>query len=81
MCHHGLEADGSVRIFLAEEAGRDAGFTERFVMFFLVSFWRGGKLPRTWMKTVAQLPMTVGDSTYDPLFPYGFGLTYAGTSR
>ncbi|KAB2627189.1 lysosomal beta glucosidase-like [Pyrus ussuriensis x Pyrus communis] len=33
-----------------------------------------GKLPRTWFKTVNQLPMNVGDSHYDPLFPSGFGL-------
>lgn len=34
-----------------------------------------GKLPRTWFKTVEQLPMNVGDPHYDPLFPFGFGLT------
>ncbi|KAL9250000.1 Beta-glucosidase BoGH3B-like protein [Drosera capensis] len=34
-----------------------------------------GKLPRTWFKTVDQLPMNVGDKHYDPLFPFGFGLT------
>lgn len=34
-----------------------------------------GKLPRTWFRTVDQLPMNVGDSHYDPLFPIGFGLT------
>ncbi|KAI5323348.1 hypothetical protein L3X38_032420 [Prunus dulcis] len=34
-----------------------------------------GKLPRTWFKTVDQLPMNVGDRHYDPLFPFGFGLT------
>ncbi|XP_031258483.1 uncharacterized protein LOC116116560 [Pistacia vera] len=34
-----------------------------------------GKLPHTWFKTVDQLPMNVGDSHYDPLFPFGFGLT------
>ncbi|KAK1296734.1 hypothetical protein QJS10_CPB15g02166 [Acorus calamus] len=34
-----------------------------------------GKLPRTWFKTVNQLPMNVGDKHYDPLFPFGFGLT------
>ncbi|KAK8647345.1 hypothetical protein V6N13_121088 [Hibiscus sabdariffa] len=33
-----------------------------------------GKLPRTWFKNVDQLPMNVGDSHYDPLFPFGFGL-------
>lgn len=34
-----------------------------------------GKLARTWFKSVDQLPMNVGDSHYDPLFPFGFGLT------
>ncbi|KAL2536022.1 Glycosyl hydrolase family protein [Forsythia ovata] len=34
-----------------------------------------GKLSRTWFKTVDQLPMNVGDQHYDPLFPFGFGLT------
>ncbi|GKU93695.1 hypothetical protein SLEP1_g7269 [Rubroshorea leprosula] len=34
-----------------------------------------GKLPRTWFKTVDQLPMNVGDANYDPLFAFGFGLT------
>ncbi|KAL2906520.1 Beta-glucosidase BoGH3B [Bienertia sinuspersici] len=34
-----------------------------------------GKLPRTWFRNVHQLPMNVGDSYYDPLYPFGFGLT------
>ncbi|TVU03053.1 hypothetical protein EJB05_51424, partial [Eragrostis curvula] len=34
-----------------------------------------GKLPRTWFRSVEQLPMNVGDAHYDPLFPFGFGLT------
>ncbi|KAG5053189.1 Lysosomal beta glucosidase [Glycine soja] len=34
-----------------------------------------GKLARTWFKTVDQLPMNVGDKYYDPLFPFGFGLS------
>ncbi|XP_020251018.1 uncharacterized protein LOC109832917 isoform X2 [Asparagus officinalis] len=34
-----------------------------------------GKLPRTWFNTVDQLPMNVGDEYYNPLFPFGFGLT------
>lgn len=33
-----------------------------------------GKLPRTWFKSVKQLPMNIGDKHYDPLFPFGFGL-------
>ncbi|KAI6684977.1 hypothetical protein NL676_030890 [Syzygium grande] len=34
-----------------------------------------GKSSMTWFKTVDQLPMNVGDPHYDPLFPFGFGLT------
>lgn len=37
-----------------------------------------GKSPRTWFRRVDQLPMNVGDKHYDPLFPYGFGLTTRG---
>ncbi|XP_058732919.1 uncharacterized protein LOC131604502 [Vicia villosa] len=37
-----------------------------------------GKLARTWFKSVDQLPMNVGDSHYDPLFPFEFGLTTQG---
>jgi beta-glucosidase len=35
-----------------------------------------GKLPFTWPRSTDQLPINVGDQKYDPLFPYGFGLTY-----
>ncbi|KAK2975356.1 hypothetical protein RJ640_009710 [Escallonia rubra] len=38
-----------------------------------------GKLARTWFRTVDQLPMNVGDAHYDPLYPFGFGLTTKGT--
>ncbi|CAN7121745.1 unnamed protein product [Brassica rapa subsp. narinosa] len=34
-----------------------------------------GKLARTWFKSVKQLPMNVGDKYYDPLYPFGYGLT------
>jgi beta-glucosidase len=35
-----------------------------------------GKLPHSWPRTQAQIPINQGDATYDPLFPYNFGLTY-----
>jgi beta-glucosidase len=35
-----------------------------------------GKLPFTWPRAMSQLPINVGDAAYDPLFPYGYGLTY-----
>ncbi|BBC32716.1 Glycosyl hydrolase family 3 N-terminal domain protein [Streptomyces graminofaciens] len=34
-----------------------------------------GRLPVTWPKSEAQLPINVGDTAYDPQFPYGWGLT------
>ncbi|MFF7526228.1 glycoside hydrolase family 3 N-terminal domain-containing protein [Streptomyces pseudovenezuelae] len=34
-----------------------------------------GRLPVTWPRSEAQLPINVGDPTYDPQFPYGWGLT------
>ncbi|MCF6475128.1 glycoside hydrolase family 3 protein [Nonomuraea sp. MG754425] len=33
-----------------------------------------GRLPFTWFRSVAQVPINVGDASYDPLFPYGWGL-------
>jgi beta-glucosidase len=33
-----------------------------------------GRLPMTWMRSMAQLPVNVGDAAYDPQFPFGWGL-------
>ena len=35
-----------------------------------------GKLSFTWPRSMDQIPINVGDAKYDPLFPFGFGLTY-----
>jgi beta-glucosidase len=35
-----------------------------------------GKLSHSWPRSMDQIPINVGDSNYDPLFKYGFGLTY-----
>jgi beta-glucosidase len=35
-----------------------------------------GKLSVTWPRSMAQIPINVGDAKYDPQFAYGFGLTY-----
>uniref|UniRef100_UPI003908BC97 Glyco_hydro_3 domain-containing protein n=2 Tax=Hordeum vulgare TaxID=4513 RepID=UPI003908BC97 len=40
-----------------------------------------GRLPRTWFKSVDQLPMNVGDAHYDPLFRLGYGLTTNATKK
>jgi len=33
-----------------------------------------GRLPVTWPRSETQVPINVGDPSYDPLFPYGWGL-------
>ncbi|MEG8946378.1 glycoside hydrolase family 3 protein [Rosettibacter firmus] len=35
-----------------------------------------GKLSLSWPKSMNQVPINIGDENYDPLFPYGYGLTY-----
>jgi beta-glucosidase len=35
-----------------------------------------GKLGFSWPRAAEQIPINVGDPDYDPLFEYGFGLTY-----
>jgi beta-glucosidase len=39
-----------------------------------------GKLPVSWPRSIAQVPINVGDANYDPLFPYGFGLSMKGAA-
>jgi len=39
-----------------------------------------GKLSFSWPKSACQSPLNVGDAAYDPLFKYGYGLTYAGAA-
>ncbi len=39
-----------------------------------------GKLPMSWPRSASRIPINVGDASYDPLFPYGFGLTYGRPS-
>jgi beta-glucosidase len=36
-----------------------------------------GKLSHSWPSTISQEPINWGDASYLPLFPYGFGLSYA----
>jgi beta-glucosidase len=35
-----------------------------------------GTLSFTWPRSMEQIPLNVGDPDYDPLFPFGFGLSY-----
>jgi beta-glucosidase len=36
-----------------------------------------GKLSYTWPRSMSQIPINYGDIDYDPLFEYGFGLTFS----
>jgi beta-glucosidase len=40
-----------------------------------------GKLGFAWPRSMAEIPKHAGDASYDPLFPFGFGLTYASVPR
>ena len=35
-----------------------------------------GKLSFTWPRSIDQVPINIGDSDYEPLFEFGYGLTY-----
>jgi beta-glucosidase len=63
------EIDGLVAAWLPGSEGAGVADT----LFGKVPF--GGKLPVTWPRTLAQEPINIGDANYDPLYPYGFGLT------
>ena len=63
-------ADAIVMAWLPGSEG--AGITD----ILLGDAHPSGKLPQSWPRTMAQIPINFGDATYDPLYPYGFGLTY-----
>jgi beta-glucosidase len=68
-------ADAVVIAWLPGSEGR--GVTD--VLFGNFDFV--GKLPHTWPRSMDQIPINIGDEKYDPLFPYGFGLTYGPSSK
>jgi beta-glucosidase len=35
-----------------------------------------GRLSHSWPRGMAQIPVNWGDANYDPLYPYGYGLSY-----
>ncbi|MFO7889041.1 MAG: glycoside hydrolase family 3 N-terminal domain-containing protein [bacterium] len=39
-------------------------------------FSPAGKLSHSWPRSMDQIPINQGDTQYNPLYPYGFGLTY-----
>lgn len=64
------KCDALVAAWLPGSEG--AGVTD--VLFGVVA--PTGKLPHSWPRTMDQIPVNVGDAKADPLFPFGFGLTY-----
>ncbi|MEW5798327.1 MAG: glycoside hydrolase family 3 N-terminal domain-containing protein [Bacteroidota bacterium] len=64
------DADAFVAAWLPGTEG--GGVTD--VLFGDYNF--SGKLSHSWPRSIQQVPVNYGDATYDPLFPYGFGLTY-----
>lgn len=66
------ELIGTMDAFVAAWLPGSEGGGIADVLFGEVDF--SGKLPMSWPQSVEQLPINVGDSDYDPLFPYGYGL-------
>jgi beta-glucosidase len=60
----GTEADGIADVLFKNEKGA-------------VNCDFSGKLSFSWPRGACQAPINEGDADYRPLFPYGFGLTYA----
>ncbi len=63
-------ADAIVAAFLPGSEG--AGMTD--VLFGNANF--SGKLSHSWPKNIEQVPINVGDASYDPLWAYDYGLSY-----
>ncbi|MFV3073195.1 glycoside hydrolase family 3 protein [Niveispirillum fermenti] len=59
----GSEGGGIADVLFADKAGK-------------VRHDFHGKLSFSWPRTAAQTPLNRGDANYNPLFAYGFGLTY-----
>ncbi|NIK56249.1 glycoside hydrolase family 3 N-terminal domain-containing protein [Kribbella shirazensis] len=49
------------------------------VLFGKVPF--SGRLPVSWPRTQEQQPLNVGDASYDPQYPFGWGLTTQAAAR
>jgi beta-glucosidase len=64
-----LDANALVACWLPGTEG--SGITD--VLFGDFNFT--GKLSHTWPASIKQVPINFGDANYEPLFPYGFGLT------
>ena len=64
------KADAFVAAWLPGTEGR--GVTD--VLFG--DFKPVGRLSFTWPRSMDQIPINVGDKNYDPLFKFGFGLSY-----
>jgi beta-glucosidase len=60
----GTEGDGVADVLIENDGGR-------------INFDFKGKLSFSWPNHANQTVLNIGDHNYDPLFPYGFGLTYA----
>ncbi len=59
----GTEGDGIAQVLFRTEAGQ-------------VNYDFVGRLSFSWPQDISQTNLNRGDEGYDPLFPYGFGLSY-----
>jgi beta-glucosidase len=64
----GTEGDGVAEVLFRKEDGS-------------VNFDFSGKLSYSWPKAACQTPLNRGDEAYEPLYAYGYGLTYAASQE
>jgi Glycosyl hydrolase family 3 C-terminal domain len=65
------------RIFLSRARGQERGQHRRRHHGHLLGDAKpSGKLPQTWPRAMSQIPINDGDASYDPLYAYGYGLSY-----
>ena len=85
-CRHAVQTDGGTELGLRPTATRDPfegpvffeGGTEGNSVADVLfgDFPPTGKHGHSWPRSMAQIPIDVGDEPYEPLFPQGFGLSY-----
>ncbi len=62
----GTEGDGIADVLIGDEQG-------------LARFDFSGLLPFSWPRSLDQVDVNIGDANYNPLFPFGYGLSYTKT--
>lgn len=70
----GTEGDGIADMLFGDYAGSETMLVRRLCLFG--DYAPVGKLSFSWPRSSDQHPINIGDEDYDPLFPFGYGLSW-----